>query len=232
VEDDGRGIDLERVKRKALEKGLIHASDVLNDREIIDLIFLPGFSTSDKVSEISGRGVGMDVVKNNIAAVSGMVDVESRSGQGSRVIITLPITLAIIKALIIASSGRTYAIPITSVLETIMVNPQDILTVEKKEVIHLRESTLPLLRLGRFFETAGLSDLLESFYVVVVGVAEKRLGIVVDDLLGQQDIVIKSMGETFKGFRGISGAADLGDQRTILVLDVGGIINEATRGSA
>jgi len=232
VEDDGRGIDLERVKRKALEKGLIHASDVLNDREIIDLIFLPGFSTSDKVSEISGRGVGMDVVKNNIAAVSGMVDVESRSGQGSRVIITLPITLAIIKALIIVSSGRTYAIPITSVLETIMVNPQDILTVEKKEVIHLRESTLPLLRLGRFFETAGLSDLLESFYVVVVGVAEKRLGIVVDDLLGQQDIVIKSMGETFKGFRGISGAADLGDQRTILVLDVGGIINEATRGSA
>lgn len=231
VEDDGRGIDVERVKKKAREKGLIGPTDALTDREAIDLIFLPGFSTSDTVSEISGRGVGMDVVKNNIAAVSGMVDVESTFGEGSRMTITLPITLAIIKALIIASAGRTYAIPITSVLETIMVDNRDILTVEKKEVIHLREVTLPLLRLDRFFETTGMSDLLESFYVVVVGVAEKRLGIVVDDLLGQQDIVIKSMGETFKGFKGISGAADLGDQRTILVLDVGGIINEAMRGS-
>ncbi|HEX5773757.1 MAG TPA: chemotaxis protein CheA [Geomobilimonas sp.] len=232
VEDDGRGIDVERVKKKAREKGLIGPAEALTEREAIDLIFLPGFSTSDTVSEISGRGVGMDVVKNNIAAVSGMVDVESTLGEGSRMTITLPITLAIIKALIIASAGRTYAIPITSVLETIMVESKDILTVEKKEVIHLREVTLPLLRLDRFFETTGMSDLLESFYVVVVGVAEKRLGIVVDDLLGQQDIVIKSMGETFKGFKGISGAADLGDQRTILVLDVGGIINEAMRGSA
>lgn len=232
VEDDGRGIDVERVKKKAREKGLIGPAEALTEREAIDLIFLPGFSTSDTVSEISGRGVGMDVVKNNIAAVSGMVDVESTLGEGSRMTITLPITLAIIKALIIASAGRTYAIPITSVLETIMVESKDILTVEKKEVIHLREVTLPLLRLDRFFETTGMSDLLESFYVVVVGVAEKRLGIVVDDLLGQQDIVIKSMGETFKGFKGISGAADLGDQRTILVLDVGGIINEAMRGNA
>ena len=232
VEDDGRGIDVERVKKKAREKGLIGPAEVLSDREAIDLIFLPGFSTSDTVSEISGRGVGMDVVKNNIAAVSGMVDVESRLGSGSTMTITLPITLAIIKALIISSAGRTYALPITSVLETIMVEPQDILTVEKNEVIQLREITLPLLRLDRFFETTGMSDLQESFYVVVVGVAEKRLGIVVDDLLGQQDIVIKSMGETFKGFKGISGAADLGDQRTILVLDVGGIINEAMRGNA
>ncbi|GFE58166.1 chemotaxis protein CheA [Geobacter sp. AOG1] len=232
VEDDGRGIDVERVKKKAREKGLIGPAEVLSDREAIDLIFLPGFSTSDTVSEISGRGVGMDVVKNNIAAVSGMVDVDSTLGSGSRMTITLPITLAIIKALIISSAGRTYAIPITSVLETIMVEDRDILTVEKKEVIHLREVTLPLLRLDRFFETTGMSVLLESFYVVVVGVAEKRLGIVVDDLIGQQDIVIKSMGETFRGFKGISGAADLGDQRTILVLDVGGIINEAMRGSA
>ncbi|RII27608.1 MAG: chemotaxis protein CheA [Geobacter sp.] len=232
VEDDGRGIDVERVKKKAQEKGLIGPADVLSDREAIDLIFLPGFSTSDTVSEISGRGVGMDVVKSNIAAVSGMVDVESRLGSGSTMTITLPITLAIIKALIISSAGRTYALPITSVLETIMVENRDILTVEKKEVIQLREITLPLLRLDRFFETTGMSDILEGFYVVVVGVAEKRLGIVVDDLVGQQDIVIKSMGETFKGFKGISGAADLGDQRTILVLDVGGIINEAMRGNA
>ncbi|KAF0220628.1 MAG: two-component system chemotaxis family sensor kinase [Geobacteraceae bacterium] len=232
VEDDGRGIDLERVKKKALEKGFIQSLESISDRDALELVFLPGFSTSEKVSEISGRGVGMDVVKNNIAAVSGMVDIETTAGCGCRMIITLPITLAIIKALIIASVGRTYALPITSVLETIMVDCKDILTVERKEVIQLRETTLPLLRLGKYFEIGEGSNAQESFYVVVVGAAEKRLGIVVDDLLGQQDIVIKSMGETLKGCKGISGAADLGDQRTILVLDVGGIINEATRGSA
>jgi two-component system chemotaxis sensor kinase CheA len=198
----------------------------------MDLIFIPGFSTSEGVSNVSGRGVGMDVVRNNIAAVSGMVDVDSRYGNGSRVIITLPITLAIIKALIIASAGRTYAIPITSVLETMMIEERDILTVERKEVIQLRETTLPLLRLGDFFGIEGIANQLKSSYVVVVGVAEKRLGILVDDLLCQQDIVIKSMGETFKKCKGISGAADMGDQRTILVLDAGGIINEATRGGA
>jgi two-component system chemotaxis sensor kinase CheA len=232
VEDDGRGINLEKVKNKALEKGLIQHAAALSDREALELIFLPGFSTSEKVSEISGRGVGMDVVKNNIAAVSGMVDIETATGLGSRVIITLPITLAIIKALIIATTGRTYAIPITSVLETLMVERKDVLTVERKEVIQLRETTLPLLDLSRFFQLEEGPGVPESFYVVVVGAAEKRLGVVVNDLLGQQDIVIKSMGEMFKGFKGISGAADLGDQRTILVLDVGGIINEATRGSA
>jgi len=231
VEDDGRGIDLAKVKRKALEKGLIKNPETISDRDAIDLIFLPGFSTSDTVSNISGRGVGMDVVRNNIANVSGMVDIENRFGCGTRVIITLPITLAIIKALIINSNGRTYAIPITSVLETIMIGEKDILTVERKKVIQLRETTLPLLHLGDFFEIEGDHEQAENAYVVVVGVAEKRLGIVVNDLIGQQDIVIKSMGETFKGCKGISGAADLGDQRTILVLDAGGIINEATRGN-
>lgn len=231
VEDDGRGIELDKVKRKAFDKGLIPNIDAVSDRDAMDFLFLPGFSTSDKVSEISGRGVGMDVVRTNIAAVSGMVDIESKPGEGCRVTITLPITLAIIKALIIASVGRTYAIPITAVQETIMVEWKDVLTVERKEVIQLRDATLPLLRLGSFFEIEGFSSVMTaSCYVVVVGVAEKRLGIVVDDLLGQQDIVIKSIGETFKGFKGISGAADLGDQRTILVLDVGGIINEATKG--
>jgi two-component system chemotaxis sensor kinase CheA len=231
VEDDGRGIDLERVKKKAIEKGLVQNPELLSDREALELIFLPGFSTSEKVTDVSGRGVGMDVVKNNIAAVSGMVDIETRPGRGSTVTITLPITLAIIKALIISAAGRTYALPITSVLETILVEKGDILTVERKEVIQLRDTTLPLVRLARFFEIDQGKAGSDSCYVVVVGVAEKRLGIVVDDLLGQQDIVIKSIGATFKDFRGISGAADLGDQRTILVLDVGGIIAEATRGS-
>jgi two-component system chemotaxis sensor kinase CheA len=231
VEDDGRGIDLAKVKRKALERGIIESIDGISDRDAMDLIFMPGFTTREEISDVSGRGVGMDVVRNNIAAVSGMVDIESVFGRGSRVIITLPITLAIIKALIITSAGRTYGIPITSVLETLMISGGEILTVERKEVIHLREATLPLVRLGDFFGIETAEERPDGSYVVVVGVAEKRLGILVDDLLRQQDIVIKSMGETFKRCRGISGAADLGDQRTILVLDAGGIINEVTRGS-
>ena len=229
VEDDGNGIDLEKVKAKALQKGLISDVQSISDRDAIDLIFLPGFSTTEKVSEVSGRGVGMDVVRNNIAAVSGMVDIETTKGEGSRFIITLPITLAIIKALIISCAERTYALPITSVMETLLLTDADIKTIERKEVIQLRENTLPLLRLDHFFAVNRTSERQREFYVVVIGVAEKRLGVVVDDLLGQQDIVIKSLGEAFKRFRGISGAADIGDQRTILVLDVGGMINETMR---
>lgn len=229
IEDDGNGIDVEKVKNKALQKGLVSDVSSVSDREAIDFLFLPGFSTADKVSEVSGRGVGMDVVKNNIAAVSGMVDIETRKGKGSRFIITLPITLAIIKALIIECSGRTYALPITSVLESLFMTDNEIKTIERKEVIQLRESTLPLLRLERYFDIRRSIDHPKEFYVVVVGIAEKRLGIVVDNLLGQQDIVIKPLGESFKKIRGISGAADLGDQRTIIVLDVGGIVNETMR---
>ena len=229
VEDDGNGIDVEKVKAKALQKGLVSDISSVSDRDAIDFLFLPGFSTADKVSEVSGRGVGMDVVRNNIAAISGMVDIETRKGKGSRFIITLPITLAIIKALIIDCSGRTYALPITSVLESLLMTDKEIKTIERKEVIQLRESTLPLLRLERYFDISRSAEHPQEFYVVVVGVAEKRLGIVVDNLLGQQDIVIKSLGDSFKRFRGISGAADLGDQRTIIVLDVGGIVNETMR---
>ncbi|CAG0956962.1 two-component system, chemotaxis family, sensor kinase CheA [Geobacteraceae bacterium] len=229
VSDDGRGFNIEKVKKKALEKGLIKTLEGISDRDALDFIFLPGFSTADAVSELSGRGVGMDVVKNNIAAVSGMVDIESTFGKGSKVIITLPITLAIIKALLVSTAGRTYAIPITSVLETIIVTENDIDTVERKEVYQLRETTLPLVRLERFFGIPRTKPDSAEFYVVVVGVAEKRLGVIVDDLMGQQDIVIKALGDMFKGYRGITGAADLGDQRTILVLDVGGIIGEAFR---
>ena len=229
IEDDGGGIDIDKVKNKALQKGLVNDISSVSDRDAIDFIFLPGFSTNETVSEVSGRGVGMDVVKNNISAVSGMVDIETRKGEGSRFIITLPITLAIIKALIIRCSGRTYALPITSVLESLLMVNKDIMTVERKEVIQLRESTLPLLRLNHYFDIHRDGEPPKEFYVVVVGVAEKRLGLVVDDLICQQDIVIKPLGESFKRFRGVSGAADLGDQRTILVLDIGGIINETMR---
>jgi two-component system chemotaxis sensor kinase CheA len=228
VEDDGGGIDLEKVKQKALAKGLVSEVGSLSDRETLELIFLPGFSTADQITDVSGRGVGMDVVRNNIAAVSGMVDIETWPGRGSRFTIVLPITLAIIKALIISCAGRTYALPITSVVESLLLVPEEIKTVENKEVISLREATLPLLRLDRFLAVERIDTPIEQ-YVVVVGAAEKRLGLVVDDLLGQQDIVIKPLGEMLRSIRGITGAADLGDQRTILVLDAGGIISEMLR---
>jgi two-component system chemotaxis sensor kinase CheA len=229
VEDDGNGIDVEKIKSIALRKGLVSDVSNVRDREALEFIFLPGFSTSDTVSEVSGRGVGMDVVKNNITALSGMVDIDTRLGEGSRFIITLPITLAIIKALIISCSGRIYALPITSVLESLILNDTDITTIERKEVIQVRETTLPLLRLETFFDIRQAVERPKEYYVVVVGIAEKRLGIVVDALLCQQDIVIKPLGDQFSRSHGISGAADLGDQRTILVLDVGGIINEIIR---
>ncbi|MGB4600230.1 MAG: chemotaxis protein CheA [Trichlorobacter sp.] len=228
VEDDGGGINVEKIKQKAFSKGLIQDVASLSDREALELIFLPGFSTADQVTDVSGRGVGMDVVRNNIAAVSGMVDIETWLGSGSRFTIILPITLAIIKALIISCAGRTYALPITSVVESLLLAPAEIRTVENKEVINLRETTLPLLRLDRFLGVERIDTPIEQ-YVVVVGAAEKRLGVVVDDLLSQQDIVIKPLGEALRSIRGISGAADMGDQRTILVLDAGGIISEMMR---
>lgn len=232
VEDDGRGIDPEKIVKKALELGLIESAGGLSQKEILDILFLPGFSTAAEVSDISGRGVGMDVVKNNIASVSGTVEITSMPGAGSRVIITLPITLAIIKALLVETSGRSYGIPITSVRETLSLEDVEICTVERKEVMQLRDSTLPLLRLEKFFNYLQCEELSDSSYVVVVGENERRVGIMVNDLLGQQDIVIKSLGDTFKGVRGVAGAADLGDQRTILILDVSGIVTETTKGGA
>jgi len=233
VNDDGRGVDKEKVRRKAIERGLISASHDLTEEELHELLFMPGFSTRDEVSDLSGRGVGMDVVKNNIAALSGMIEVHSQFGQGSSMVITLPITLAIIKALIVQVGKKTYAIPINSVLETLMIEEDAIQTVERREVIELRKSTVPLLRLDRVFDQT-LDDLDGSrrLFVAIVGLAEKRMGFVVDDLLGQQDVVIKSLGKALSFVKGIAGAAELGNQKTILVLDVAGLMSEALRGES
>jgi len=233
VNDDGRGIDKEKVRRKAIDRGLISASHDLTDEELHELLFMPGFSTRDEVSDLSGRGVGMDVVKNNISALSGMIEVHSRFGHGSSMVITLPITLAIIKALIVQVGKKTYAIPINSVLETLMIEADAIQTVERREVIELRKSTVPLQRLDRVFGQS-LEDLEEDrrLFVAIVGLAEKRMGFVVDDLLGQQDVVIKSLGKALSFVKGIAGAAELGNQKTILVLDVAGLMSEALRGES
>jgi len=229
VRDDGRGINPEFVRRKAIQRGLVKEDQELSKDEIRDLLFRPGFTTRDEVSNLSGRGVGMDVVKNNIAELSGMIELASDVGQGTVVTLTLPITLAIIKALIVRVGSRTYAIPINSVLETLMLEEDDIQTIEKREVIELRETTVPLLRLEDVFGFSEREEGDQREFVAIVGLADKRVGFVVDDLLGQQDVVIKSLGKALSFVKGIAGAAEMGNQKTILVLDVAGLMSEALR---
>jgi two-component system chemotaxis sensor kinase CheA len=231
VEDDGAGIDEERIREVAVQRGLA-AGDAVREmtrREVMNLIFVPGFSTARQVTSLSGRGVGMDVVKNNIANLSGIIELRSVRGHGTRFEITLPTTLAIVRALVVAVAGRTYAVPLNSVLEILQVGAAEVRTLSTREVITLRGATLPLVRLSAFFALTGARSA-DPFYVVVVGLAQERLGIAVDDLLGQQDIVVKPLGKVLQGVRGIAGATDLGNLHTVLVLDVGSIIEDVTVG--
>lgn len=231
VEDDGGGIDLEKVRRKGLERGLIEPGREYDRRDLLNLLFAPGFSTAEKVSEISGRGVGLDVVAKNIARLSGMVDLESELGRGTTFSITLPITLIIIKALIVRVASETFAIPLNAVSESLMIGPADIRTVQQREVMQLRDQTLPLLRAQRVFDVPG-RPAEGVLYVVVVGLAEKRVGLVVDAVDGQQEIVIKALGDILRDTPGIAGATELGNRKTILVLDVGALIEQAVASRA
>ncbi len=235
VADDGAGMDEQVILDKALNKGLVTASQAmdLSRRDILNLIFVPGFSTRSEVSDLSGRGVGMDVVKTNISNLSGVIDIGSEIGVGSTFGLTLPITLAIIQALVIRTVGSVYAIPLNSVIEILRIEPREIRTVERKEVIDLRGATVPLVRLERVF---GL-DRSEPYepnrlFVVVVGLAQNRVGVAVDELVGQHDVVIKSLGRRLGSIRGIAGATDLGDHRTTLVIDVAALIEEVLEGDA
>jgi two-component system chemotaxis sensor kinase CheA len=229
MSDDGRGVDLEKVKKRAVTLGLVEEDrlEEMSVRDLQNLLFLPGFSTSAEVSELSGRGVGLDVVKSNIGNLSGMIEIHSEPGQGTNFTITLPITLAIIRALVIQVYRVIYAIPLNSVVEIINVQKNKVRTIERKEVLELRGATLPLLKLSEHFLLEASGDASDSaMFVVVVGLAENRLGIVVDELIGQQDIVIKPLGRALSQVPGIAGATNLADQQTILVLDVGGLIEE------
>jgi len=231
IEDDGAGIDEKGLLRSAVERGAIDpglAAD-LTQRDVLNLIFVPGVSTKESADEMSGRGVGMDVVKTNIARLSGIIDVTSEAGLGTRFTITLPITLAIIQALIVRSAGRTFAIPLNSVLESLRVTVNDVMTIERREVMGLRGQTLPLARLERVFALARDQNSLQPArqFVVVVGLAQHRIGLLVDELLGQQDIVIKPLGRALEKVPGIAGATELGGKRTVLVLDVAAIVEEA-----
>ncbi|MCB9702011.1 MAG: chemotaxis protein CheA [Myxococcales bacterium] len=234
VEDDGRGMDWRRLRELGIRRGLITMDEAegMSPTEAINLIFAPGFSTREEANSVSGRGVGMDVVKTNIAKLSGMIDVHTEIGRGSRFSITLPVTLAIIQALVIESAGHTFCIPLNAVLESIMAERGEVGTIEGQEVITVRGKTLPLLRLSRLFglrAPPGYRPDSNRIYVVVVGLAQHRVGLVVDELLGQQDVVIKPLGKAIRNVPGIAGATELGANRTVLLLDVARLVDEGVR---
>lgn len=227
VSDDGRGIDPQAVRAKAEALGLVEPEDVLSDRECIELIFMPGFSTRSEVSGTSGRGVGMDIVRNNLSNLGGSVDLSSEFGRGTTLTMTLPITLAIIQALIVGVGKQRFAIPLNSVLETLLVEGSEIQRSEGREILNLRGDALPLRRLSDEFEVIVPDQ--ERQYVVVLGLGELRMGLLVDRLEGQQDTVIKSIQGPVAHVRGIAGATELGDRGVVLMIDVSSIVEDTLR---
>lgn len=227
VRDDGAGIDIEKIKKKALEKGLIEQGAELQRRELMELIFMPGFSTKEIVSEVSGRGVGLDIVRDKVSALGGFVDVETELGVGTTFTLTLPITLAIIKSLIVRVGNERFAVPLTSISETLSIDTKSLQTVEGREVYNLRGVMLPMARLSSLFLMEPSTQ--ERMFAVIVGFGERSIGILVDELIGQQEIVIKSLGDYFKGFRGFAGAAEIGKHEVILVVDIESAIEEAIK---
>ncbi len=221
VEDDGNGIDPDKIAQKALEKGLFEREelDAMTKPEIINLLFAPGFSTADQVTDVSGRGVGLDVVKTKIESLSGEIEVQSEVGSGSKFIIRLPLTLAIIQALMISLGSEKYAIPLTNIRIITMVKPSDIRLLEGREIILYRDKTLPLVRLSEVLSVPDASDDEELLTVVIVKKGDREIGIVVDGLIGQQEIVIKSLGCYLNGLKIISGATIMGNGSVVLILD-------------
>ena len=221
VTDDGAGINADIIRKKAVEKGMIsqEEADKLDDADAVRLVFLPGFSTAEKITDISGRGVGMDVVRSKIEALSGHVDVETKIDEGSIFKIKLPLTLAIIQAMLVKVQEEMYAIPLGSIDSTINIQPTDIKTVRNKEVIVLRGEIIPIIRMEETLQVPHVKDS-DEIFVVVVHAGEAKAGIVVDNLIGQQEIVIKTLGNLFAGLKMFSGATVLGDGRVALILDV------------
>ncbi|MDO9289373.1 MAG: chemotaxis protein CheA [Thermodesulfovibrionales bacterium] len=225
VKDDGGGIDIQRVREKAIERGLLASDAELDEKGIIDFIFTPGFSTKEVVSEVSGRGVGMDVVKEKLAAIGGFAEIDTEKDKGTTMLLTIPITLAIVKSLLIRVGDRKFAMPLTSISETVVITRNELQTVEGKEVYNLRGEMLPMTNIGKVF-AIGESES-EKFFAVVVGAGNRKHGLIVDELFGQHEIVIKSLGEYFAGLRGFAGAAEIGKHEVILVIDVDALIEES-----
>ena len=227
--DDGKGIDADAIRIKAVERGIIseNEADTMSNKEIYSIIFRPGFSMAAKVTNISGRGVGMDVVKTNVEKLHGVIDIDSEVGKGTTLKLKIPLTLAIIQSLLVGTQEEIYAIPLANVNETVRVPVDNIYTIEGKNVLRLRDEVLSLVRLSDLF---GVKQVLESgdqTYVVVISVAETKLGIIVDNLIGQEEIVIKSLGSYLANIDGIAGGTIRGDGRVTLIVDVGVIMDMA-----
>ncbi len=231
VSDDGKGIDPDKIAAKAIEKGVIREEDLqhMGEKDILNLIFMPGFSTAEKITDVSGRGVGMDVVKTNIEKLNGVVELNSVKGQGTTLKIKLPLTLAIIQALLVRSNNDLYAVPLASVQEIVHLEESQIYTIEQQSVIRMRDMVIPLLCLEEIFNEADKIEEEKRSYVVVIGLAEKRIGLLVTELVGQQEVVIKSLGGYLTNVPGIAGATIMGDGRVSLILDVAGVMQLSSK---
>jgi two-component system chemotaxis sensor kinase CheA len=222
VRDDGAGMKADRIRKKAVEKGLIAADQPISSEEVYGLVFVPGFSTAEEVSETSGRGVGLDVVKNVISDFNGIIEVKSEAGLGTEFILKMPLTLAIIPALLVEVSGGLYAVPLSAVLESIKIPAIELHRVDGKEVVQLRGSVMPVKRLSQILDLPAEEQ--DHYYMVVLGRAEKRVGLIVDRLRGQQEIVIKALDEYLGDTFGVSGATILGDGSVVLIVDTAKIL--------
>ncbi|MEP9410165.1 MAG: chemotaxis protein CheA [Candidatus Brocadia sp.] len=228
IEDDGKGLSKEKIMKKAIEKGLIEEGASLSDQQIYNLIFAAGFSTAEKVTDVSGRGVGMDVVKKNVERLRGKVEISTVEGKGTKISIKLPLTMAIIDGMIVQVGPEKYIVPMLSIEESIRPKKEDVSTVQQRgELINVRGNLLPMVRLHSLYNVQPKKINPWEALILIVEGEGRRCGILVDDLLGQQQIVIKSLGEQFSNIRGISGSAILGDGRIGLILDVGGIMSMA-----
>lgn len=229
ISDDGKGLDPVMLKEKAIEKGVISERDAesMSDREAFNLIFKPGFSTAKVVSNVSGRGVGMDVVKTNIEKLNGIIEIDSEVGVGTTQKLKIPLTLAIIQALLVGVQEEYYAIPLSSVLETVRISQDEIYTVDGKSVLRLRDEVLSLVRLSDIFKVDAILESNSDVYVVIIGLADQKIGVIVDYLIGQEEVVIKSLGYYLKNTRGIAGATVRGDGKITLIVDVGAMMEMA-----
>lgn len=229
IKDDGKGMDPEILKKKAIEKGIITPQEAENmsDKEAFMLIFKPGFSTAEKVTNVSGRGVGMDVVKTNIEQLNGIIEIDSVPGKGTTIKLKIPLTLAIIQALLVASQEDLFAVPLSNVIETVRIVEEDIYTIEGKSVLKLRDEVLPLVNMADIFEIEKILEPEKYLYVVILGLGATKIGLIVDRFIGQEEIVIKSLGEFLKGLPGIAGATIRGDGRVTLIVDVASLMKLA-----
>lgn len=229
VTDDGKGLDAQMLKQKAIEKGLIseREADAMSDKEAFGIIFKPGFSTAKSITNVSGRGVGMDVVKTNIEKLSGIIEIESEKGVGTTQKLKIPLTLAIMQALLVGVQEEYYAIPLSSVIETVRISQDEIYTVDGKSVLRSRDEVLSLVRLADIFKVDSVLEAMNEVYVVIIGLADQKIGVIVDYLVGQEEVVIKSLGYYLKGIEGITGATVRGDGKITLIVDVAGMMNMA-----